>query len=125
MRLHPIIFAIFMVMFLVQTWFYFFGSRTHYWDVYTLFTVLILMLQPILDSTNPASRRIAWAIGLLVLSSAGPLLYGVNRDVVFSPLAGGVWLSLSIFDFLLLRRTFADISASPSSGPTEPVANFG
>lgn len=125
MRWHPIIFALFMVMFLAQTWFYFFGPRTHYWDVYTLFTVLIIMLQPILDSTNPAGRRIAWAIGLVVVFSAGPLLYGLNRDVAFSPLAGGVWLSLSIFDYLLLRRTFAEISASPSSGATEAVAHFG
>ena len=125
MRLHPIIFALFTVMFIIQTWFYFFGSRTHYWDVYSLLTVLIIMLQPILDFTNPASRRIAWAIGLVVLFSAGPLLYGVNRDMAFSPLAGGVWLSLSIFDFLLLRRTFAEISASPSSGGTEAVAHYG
>ena len=125
MRLHPIVLALFMVMFLAQTWFYFFGPRKHYWDVYTLFTVLIIMLQPILDSTNPASRRIAWAIGLVVLFSAGPLLYGVNRDMAFSPLAGGVWLSLSIFDFLLLRRTFAEISASPSSGATEAVEHYG
>jgi hypothetical protein len=125
MRMHPIILGLFMVMFLAQTWFYFFRPRTHYWDVYTLFTVLIIMLQPIFDSTNPASRRIAWAIGLVVLFSVGPLLYGVNRDLAFSPLAGGVWLSLSMFDFLLLRRTFAEISASPSSGATEAVANFG
>jgi hypothetical protein len=125
MRLHPIIFALFMVMFLAQTWSYLFGPRTHYWDVYILLTVLIIMLQPILDSSNPASRRIAWAIGLVVLSSAGPLLYGVNREVAFSPLAGGVWLSLSIFDFLLLRRTFAEISASPSSGATEAVVHYG
>jgi hypothetical protein len=124
MRMHPIIFALFMVMFLGATWFYFFGPRKHYWDVYTLFTVLIIMLQPILDSTNPASRRIAWAIGLVALFSAGPLLYGVNRDMAFSPLTGGVWLSLSIFDFLLLRRTFAEISASPSSGATE-AAHYG
>ena len=125
MRLHPIMSAVFMVMFLAQTWFYFFGARKHYWDVYSLFIVLIIMLQPTLDSTNPAGRRIAWAIGLVVLFSAGPLLYGVNRDIAFSPLAGGVWLSLSIVDFLLLRRTFAEISASPSSGATEAAANYG
>ena len=125
MRLHPIIFALFMVMFLAQTWFYFFGTRKHYWDVYSLFVVLIIMLQPILDSTNPDSRRIAWAIGLVVLFSAGPLLYGVNRDMAFSPLTGGVWLSLSIFDFLLLRQTFAELSASPSSGASKPAAHFG
>jgi hypothetical protein len=125
MRLHPIIFAVFAVMFLTQTWFYFFGPRTHYWDVYTLFIVLMIMLQPILDSTNPASRRIAWAIGLVFLFSAGSLLYGVNRDMAFSPVAGGVWLSLSIFDFLLLRRTFAEISASPSSGTTEAAEHYG
>jgi hypothetical protein len=125
MRLHPTIFALLMVMSLAQTWFYFFGSRKHYWDVYSLFTVFIIMLQPILDSTNPGSRRIVWAIGLVVLFSAGPLLYGVNRDMAFSPLTGGVWLSLSIFDFLLLRQTFAELSASPSSGATKPAAHFG
>jgi hypothetical protein len=115
MRLHPIIFSLFMVMFLAQTWFYFFGPRTHYWDVYILLTVLIIMLQPILDSTNPASRRVAWAIGLVVFS-AGPLLYGANREMAFSPLAGGVWLSLSIFDFLLLRRTFDAVTESVVHG---------
>lgn len=125
MRLHPIISALFMLMFLAQTWFYFFGPRKHYWDVYTLGTVLIIMLIPILDSTNPASRRIAWAIGAVVLFGAGPLLYGIDRDMAFSPLAGGVWLSLSIFDLLLLRRTFAEISASPSSGATDVVAHYG
>jgi hypothetical protein len=125
MRMHPVVLALLVVMSLVQTWFYFFGPRAHYWAASTLFTVLIIMLQPILDSTNPASRRIAWAIGLVVLFSAGPLLYGVNRDMAFSPLAGGVWLSLSIFDFLLLRRTFAEISASPFSGVTEAAAHYG
>ena len=125
MQLHPIIFALFMVMFLAQTWFYFFGPRTHYWDVFTLFTALIIMLQTVLDSTNPASRRIAWAIGLVVLFSAGPFLYGLNREVAFSPLAGAVWLSLSIFDFLLLRRTFAEISSSPFPGGTGAVAHYG
>lgn len=125
MRFHPIIFALFIVMFLAQTWFYFFGPRKHYWDVYTLGTVLIIMLIPIFDSTNPAVRRIVWAIGLVVLFGAGPLLYGVERDMAFSPLAGGVWLSLSIFDFLLLRRTFAEISEFPSSGATDVVAHYG
>lgn len=125
MRLHPIILVLFLFMSAGQTWFYFFGPRAHYWAVYTLFTVLIIMLQPILDSTNPASRRIAWGIGVAVLFTAGPLLYGFNRDMAFSPLAGGVWLSLSIFDFLLLRRTFAEISAEPSQGATKATSQYG
>jgi hypothetical protein len=81
------------------------------------------MLQTILDSTNPASRRIAWAIGLVVLFTAGPLLLSVNGGTV--ALAGAVWLSLSIFDFLLLRRAFAVLPASPRTATTQPLVHGG
>jgi hypothetical protein len=108
---HPVIAVLFMIMFLAQVWSYFFNARIHYWDVYTLLTVLVLMLQPPLDSTNPPVRRIAWAMGLVVLYAVGPFLYGLSRDIVFSPLAGGVWLSLSILDFLLLRYASSDLYA--------------
>jgi hypothetical protein len=79
----------------------------------------------ILDSTNLASRRIAWAIGLVVLFTAGPFLLGVEGGAAIILLAGAVWLSLSIFDFLLLRRSFAEISASPPTAAMEAVLHRG
>jgi hypothetical protein len=114
-----------MIMVAVQSWFYFFDRRNYHWEVYGVGILLTTMLQPILDSTNPASRRVVWAIGLVVLFGAGPLLIGVDDGAAIFFLAAVVWLSISIFDFLLLRRTFDEISASPSSGATDVVANFG
>jgi hypothetical protein len=105
-------------------WFGFF-ARTYFWDLYIPSTIFIGMLTTVLDSTNVASRRIAWAIGLMVLFSAGPLLVGVDGGAAIFCLAGGVWLSLSIFDFLLLRRTFAEISADPPTTVTEGVVRYG
>jgi hypothetical protein len=115
----PIIFALSLIMFAALTWFYFVAPHTHYWDVYIAFTILITMLLTVLDSTNLASRRIAWAIGLVVLFTAGPFLLDVDGGAAIFALAGAVWLSLSVFDFLLLRRTFAEISASPPTAATE------
>ena len=120
----PIIFALSMIMFAALTWFYF-ADRTHFWDVYIPFTILIAMLRTILDSTNLASRRIAWAIGLVVLFTAGPFLVGVDGGAAIFALAGAAWLSLSVFDFLLLRRTLAEISSSPSTAATEAVIHHG
>jgi hypothetical protein len=86
--------------------------------------VLISLLTTILDSSNLAIRRIVWAIGLAVLFATGPFLFGVYSGTVIASLAGVVWLSLSIFDFLLLRRTVAEISASPPRRATGVVANY-
>jgi hypothetical protein len=105
-------------------WFGFF-ARTYFWDLYIPSTILIGMLTTVLDSTNMASRRIAWAIGLVVLFSAGPLLLGVDGGAAIFFLAGGVWLSLSIFDFLLLRRTFAETATNPPTVVTEGVVRYG
>ena len=125
MRFHPIIFALSMILAAALTYFYFFAPHTHFFDVYISGGILIVMLMTILDSTNLAGRRIAWAIGLVVLFSAGPFLLGVEGGAAIFPLAGTVWLSLSLFDFLLLRRTFAEISASPPTAGTEAVLRHG
>jgi hypothetical protein len=53
----------------------------------------------------------AWAIGLVILYTAGTFLVGIDGKGAIFALAGAVWLSLSVFDFLLSRRTFAEISA--------------
>jgi hypothetical protein len=78
MRRSPIIFALQMILAAALTYFYFFAPHTYFWDVNISVTILITMLMTILDSTNLASRRIAWAIGLVVLFTAGPFLIGVE-----------------------------------------------
>jgi hypothetical protein len=125
MRFHPIIFALSMIFAAALTYFYFFAPHTHFSDVLIAGSTLIGMLMTILDSTNLASRRIAWAIGLVVLFTAGPFLLGVEGGAAIVSLAGAVWLSLSIFDFLLLRRTFAQISSSPPTAAPEAVLHRG
>lgn len=125
MRFHPIIVALSLIWIAVLQYFYFFAPHTHFSDAYMVGTIVIAMLTPILDSTNPASRRIAWAIGLVALFGAGPFLLDADGGAVDIELAGAVWLSLSIFDFQLLRRTFAEISASPPIAATEAVLRRG
>ena len=123
MRRHPIIFVLYMIFVAALTYFYFFAPHTHFWDVYLPGSIFIIMLMTILDSTNLASRRIAWAIGLVVLFGAGLFLPGAGGGDV--ELAGAVWLSLSIFDFLLLRRTFAEISTALPAAGAEAVMQRG
>jgi hypothetical protein len=125
MRGHPALVALIVIALATMSWFYLFGPRRYGAYVYFAFILLNLMLRTILDSTNPPSRRVVWTIGLVVLCSAEPFLKDVDGGAAVPLLGGIVWLSLSIFDFLLLRRTLAEISASPSSGFTEPVAQFG
>jgi hypothetical protein len=127
MQQHPVIFVLYLIMGAVMFGFYFFAPRPRHPYVYSVFILLITMLRTILDSTNPASRRLVWTIGLVVLFGPGSflILSGVDGGVVTCLLGGVVWLSISIFDFLLLRRTFAEISGSPSSGATDPVAHYG
>lgn len=106
-------------------WAFFFGHRSYFWDLYISSTVLIGMLTIILDSTNTTSRRIAWTVGLVVLFSAGPFLIGIDGGSAIFCLAGGIWLALSLFDFLLLRRTFAEIATNPPAAVTEGVVRYG
>jgi hypothetical protein len=117
----PVIRAIQLIVLAGLLWLGFFAPNTYFSDWYISSTILIVMLTTILDSTNLASRRVAWAIGLAVLFTAGPFLAGIDGGAAIVLLAGGVWLSLSIFDVLLLRRTFAEISANPPSAVTQGV----
>jgi len=119
MRRHPLIAALGVLLLGALIWSRFFGARGHFFDWYIAGAVLILMLMKILDSTNPASRRIAWTIGLVMLFGTGLLLAAFDRGGAILGLAGIVWLSLSIFDFMLLRRTFDDISAVPTTAGPE------
>jgi hypothetical protein len=117
---HPIITALYVIVLLG----YFFAHK-YVGDLYFASVVLIFMLTKILDSTNLAGRRIAWAIGLIVLFTAVPLLKGLEGGAAIFSLAGTVWLSLSVFDFLLLRRIFAELSPSQSDGATGALVRFG
>jgi hypothetical protein len=112
MTRHPIIVGL-NVLAAALMCFYFFARHSYYWDLYIALTILTILLRTILDSTNLAGRRLAWAAGLVVLFTAGPFLLSVNGGAI--ALAGAVWLSLSIFDFLLLRRIFAESSAAPTA----------
>jgi hypothetical protein len=107
MQRHPAIAVLHVILAAALIWFGLFARHTYYSDVYIAGTIFIVMLMTILDTTNLASRRIAWAVGLVALSTAGPFLVGVAGGAAIFALAGAVWLSLSIFDFLLLRRILA------------------
>jgi hypothetical protein len=124
MQSHPIIRALYAILFVGLLWSRFF-AHSHFGDLYISSFTFIFMMTKILGSTNRASRRIAWAIGLVVLFTAGPFLVGLEGGAAIFSFAGTVWLSLSVFDFLLLRRTFAEISASPSGGATGALVHFG
>lgn len=105
-------------------WFGFF-DRGNYADFYISATIFVAMLSTILDRTNPLNRRLAWSIGLVVLLSAGLLLVGADGGAAIFSAAGAVWLSLSLFDFLLLRRTFAEISATPPNTFGDEAVHYG
>jgi len=80
---------------------------TSWSDFYLAFTVLLTLLRTILDSTNPASRRIAWGLGLVILFGASPILFRFDNGAPLFVLAGATWLGLSVFDFVLLRRSLS------------------
>jgi hypothetical protein len=125
MQRHPLVVVLQMIQVAALVWLVFVAPPTYFSDVYVGSTILIIMLMTILDSTNLASRRIAWSIGLVVLFTVGPFLLGVDGGAAIFALAGAVWLSVSVFDFLLLRRTFAELSTSAPTAATEAVVNHG
>jgi hypothetical protein len=98
-----------------------FASRSSWSDIYLTFTVLIFMLEKILDPTNLASRRIAWGIALVSLFGAVPFLVGIDGGAPVFALAGGIWLTLSVFDFMLLRRNLGHPSPPPIASIDEEV----
>ena len=122
MRRHPILAGLNIVA-ATMLIFNFFAPHSYYWALYSALIVLIVMLQTILDFTNLASRRFAWTIGLVVLFTGGPFLVGIDGAAI--SLTGAVWLSLSVFDFLLLRRIFAETVAAPPVADTEAVLRRG
>lgn len=115
MERHPMIVAL-RIGWGVAALLYLLFPLTSWADFYLGFTVLLTLLRTILDSTNPASRRIAWGIGLVILFGAAPILFRFDDGAVLGVLAGAIWLALSTFDFMLLRR---------SLGYTGPVVRYG
>ena len=107
MRYHPVILLLHLAFVAALTWAYFF-SRGNFWNIYPIFTIVIYMLIKILDPTNLQARRIAWGLGLGVLAIAGSFLVSVDSAAPLAVLGGVVWLSLSLYDFLLLRRIFEE-----------------
>lgn len=124
-RRPPVVKTLQLVFIVALTWCFFLAHRSYFWELYLSSTIFIGMLTMIVDSTNTTSRRIAWTIGLVVLFSAGPFLIGVDGGSAIFCLAGGIWLALSLFDFLLLRRTFAEIATNPPAAVTEGVVRYG
>lgn len=123
---HPVIAALYLIVFATLLWYRFFAPGTHHADLFGMVVVLTMFLQRILDSANPTQRRVVWAIALVALFGGGAILTDVDGGRAIFALGGAVWLSLSLYDFLLLRRIFAGIAASPSSGTSEEgVAQFG
>jgi hypothetical protein len=113
MRSHPVIIALYLILAAGLWWAqhilhlpYGHGS---YSDFYLAGTVLIFMLSTILDATNLRSRRVVYAIGTLVLFAVVPFTTDVLNGKLSMTIAGTVWLSLSLFDFQLLRRSFAGV----------------
>ena len=99
--------------------------RTSLWgDLYVGCGVLVTMLTRILDATNPASRRIIWGLGLVTLFSAGPFWVHIDQAAPLAVLAGGIWLAISIFDFMLLRRIL-DRGSAPPAATIGGVVHFG
>ncbi|HWE53123.1 MAG TPA: hypothetical protein VG273_25250 [Bryobacteraceae bacterium] len=77
-------------------------------SVAMLAVVLVAFLSTILDRTNIPRRRIADAIGMIVLFGAGTVISNIFDGAAVISLAGLVWFSLSLYDFQLLRRTFGE-----------------
>ncbi len=112
MRYHPVIFLLSLALAL-------YAIAPHkpwpFNEVYAIYAALSIMLVTILDPTNLRSRRIAWAIGLVILFGAAPFLVRMEEQDALCSLAGAVWLSLSTFDFLLLRQVLSETPPPPAS----------
>ena len=120
MQRHPVIVLLRVALALAAVWWYL-SPRTSSWtDVYIAFTVLLFMLIKILDSTNLASRRIVWGLGLVTLFGAVPFLARMDRGAPVFLLAGGIWLALSAFDFMLLRRILGRNCSPPAGDAVAP-----
>jgi hypothetical protein len=121
MNLHPAIVALTLTASTLLPVRRHFFPREH-WSEYSLdLCVVLLLLMKILDSTNLPHRRIAWAVGLVTLLALVPLLENVGSPAALFALAGAVWLALSTYDFLLLRR----ILAPPSQSAMDAVLRHG
>ena len=117
MQSHPLIVALRIALGLAAVWCWL--SRTSWSDIYLAFTVLLFMLTKILDSTNLVSRRIAWGLGLMILCGAVPFTVRSGRDVALFALGGGIWLALSLFDFMLMRQILSPRSSPPAAQTAE------
>jgi hypothetical protein len=117
MQSHPVIVALRIALGLAAVWCWL--SRTSWSDIYLAFTVLLFMLTKILDSTNLVSRRIAWGLGLMILCGAVPFMVRSGRDATLFALGGGIWLALSVFDFMLIRQILGPRSAPPAAQTAE------
>jgi hypothetical protein len=113
MQQHPVIVALRIALGLAAVWCWL--SRTSWSDIYLAFTVLLFMLTKILDSTNLVSRRIAWGLGLMILCGAVPFMVRGGRDAALFALGGGIWLALSVFDFMLIRQILGSTSSPPAA----------
>ncbi|HUP02543.1 MAG TPA: hypothetical protein VMU19_01055 [Bryobacteraceae bacterium] len=127
MQRHPVILALLggLALAIILAKFGALGSDAHTSDFWVPAAVLIAILTTILDTTNLPSRRIVWGIGLGALLGAGPVLIEVAQGAAVFALIGAVWLSVSIFDFLLLRRIFAEISAAQPAATGEAAESHG
>jgi len=100
MRSHPVIVALYVILAALMLW-YRHVLHSSFSNLYMATTVLIFMLSTILDPTNIRGRRIAYAIGTVVLFAMVPLTIDVR---------GGAMALTIIVDFLLLRRAFTGVS---------------
>ena len=114
MQRHPAIVVLRVALALAAVWCWV-SPRASWTDIWIAFIVLQFMLMKILDSTNLASRRIIWGLGLVTLFGAVPFLAGIDSGAPVFLLAGGIWLTLSAFDFMLLRRILGH-NSSPAAG---------
>jgi hypothetical protein len=110
MNRHPLMVALNILWGTGLLWFSFFrptrGSGLSDYLVAT--AVLSVMLKPILDKTNLPDRRFAYVLGLASVGTAFVLAESFDSGRLFVAIAGLVALSLSTFDYRLLRQTFAE-----------------
>jgi hypothetical protein len=120
MQRHLVVVMLRVALALAAVWWYF-SPRTSSWsDIYIAFTVLLFMLIKILDSTNLASRRIVWGLGLVTLFGAGPFVARIDHGAPVFLLAGSIWFTLSAFDFMLLRRILGRTYSPPFGDTVAP-----